>query len=132
MRALSIIELERLIGIMRQMQQHASNANWHELARLDNERRALLKYDAATNSSHADSQTAQTDLSKLDSERHVDSLHTKTKDSLHESLVQEIQVLDRQIIDEAAAAREKLLVLNRGLNAQVKAKNLYAQTSSFT
>lgn len=132
MPALSITELERLIVIMRQMQQHASSANWQELARLDTERRALLKYDAAADSSHNDSQSTQTDQSSPDSERQVDSLHSRPNDSLHESLVQEIQALDRQIINEAAAAREKLLVLNRGLNDQVKAKNLYAQTSSIT
>ena len=133
MLALSTMELERLIVIMRKMQQQASCGNWQELARLDGERRALLQYDSAVEPLVAGSQSSEHSQERpCMLSRNRDNVSSTLPEHHQRSLVEEICNLDKQIINEALAARAKLLAKNQGLNAQVKAKALYAQTNSFT
>ena len=132
MSALSITELERLITIMRKMQHQVSCGNWQELEELDSERRALLNDDSAVKRSIADSQLAALTQEREDVAHGSDNVPHSPTEQRHRSLVEEIRNLDKQIINEALAARAELLAKNRGLNDQVKAKNLYAQANSFT
>jgi len=119
MQSLSIIELEHLFDLMNEMYMHACCANWEALARLDQQRRALIGYD---------SKNSGPDIHNLQEIRADRSSECEQLDSL----VEKIQHLDKQIIREARAARAKWMAENRGLSAQVKAKKQYAQTNSIT
>lgn len=129
---LDIHELERLIAIMRKMHQEAEKADWQALARLDDERRALIQYDVAKRSLSDEPLLATLSFSNPGNAQNADKLVHSRKDEQYELMIAEIRKLDRQIISGVQAAREALLVQNRDLSAQVKAKQLYAQTSSMT
>ena len=132
MAALDTIELERLIVLMHEMLGAASNANWQALTRLDIERRALLKYEPAASVSDASGEFAGVHPPNNGTRQGTVLAQGAQVDTLRESLVAEIRTLDEQIISTVQAERQKLLVENRELSAQVKAKNRYAQTSSMT
>ena len=132
MQSLSIIELEHLFDIMNEMHRHACCANWEALARLDQERRALIGYD--TKNSGSDEHTSSVSLRQSSSDDDLQGIgvHRSSDSEKLGSLVEKIQLLDTQIIKEAQNARTKWMAENRGLSAQVQAKKQYAQTSSFT
>jgi len=130
MQALSVADLERLIEIMRNMHVVATDSNWQELARLDSERRALLKFDSAQVMSITHNETSN-ELSGIPQA----TKHTKNnpaQDSYWQALVTQIVSLDKEIIHTVQSQRRRLLDENRGLSAQTRAKNEYAQTSSMT
>lgn len=132
MQPLNLQELERLLEIMRDMHDISISDNWQELARLDSERRALLRFDATVEVSDHLHQDQSTLIPKplapaepVDTDLPVELSH-------RDSLIQEILSLDAQILEVVQSKRQRLLDENRGLSAQLKAKQLYAKTSSMT
>lgn len=116
--ALSHSKLLKLLGIMNKMLTTAKQENWQELDRLDSERRMLIDYD-----------------SEFSISRQSINVHTATeiaRDSEYATLSKQIEQLDRAIMKTVTDARKLSLDQNRGLAGQVKAKNVYAQTSAIT
>ncbi|MFK8079279.1 MAG: hypothetical protein AB8B97_03260 [Granulosicoccus sp.] len=132
MRPLLTEDLERLLNIMHDMHEYAKISNWEELLRLDNERRALLRFNPAQVESIGYEPTA--DVSTVKNLLNLDSksVDTSTPESCRKALVREISDLDKQIISTVHVKRQRLLDKNRDLSAQTQAKRQYAQTSSMS
>lgn len=124
MLAFSNAELVSLTRLMQKMLLATEAAEWDELSRLDSERRALLNYT----SEHKDLRIQQVATSQDVQSQRIDNIAPEN-DPERAALIEEITILDQKILASAQSARKKLLDKNHDLSAQVKAKNLYAQTS---
>ena len=111
MEVLTRSQLEQVIVIMRDMQRVAQDGDWHELTRLDNERRAVLNYDSETGATPAINVSATNSLAE------------------HDSLKKEILQLDNLILKTVEKARGELISEGRERSAQIKAKEGYAQAN---
>lgn len=109
MEVLTQPELEQVIVIMRDMQRVALEGDWHELIRLDNERRAVLNYDSEVDATPAKYFSATKTLAE------------------HDSLKKEILQLDNLILKTVEKARGELISERHERSAQIKAKEGYAQ-----
>lgn len=132
MQPLGTEDLVRLVTIMRSMHDVVTDADWQELARLDSERRALLKYDPSSAFPIDNDQVPANVLLGQPASTGFNDRNNSESDSRRESLIAEILSLDEQIISTVQNARQRLLNENRGLSGQRKAKELYAKTSSMT
>ncbi|MFK7861400.1 MAG: hypothetical protein AB8B64_21470 [Granulosicoccus sp.] len=132
MKPLSTGELERLIEIMRDMYDFAMTSNWQELTRLDSERRVLLSYDSPVASPDTKYQHANHLTTAAMEHLHHKEAYDTAPDSRSEGLISEIRHLDSQIVQTVLTQRKQLLKETRGLSAQMKVKNIYAQTSVIT
>ena len=119
---LTIEQMQEVLSIMMQMKQMAISHNWQELSRLDSERLALLQRENYKIPTHMKDigQTGSPSSSPILSEN----------DSTRIELKNRILALDKEILKSLQADRAKLLSENRGLNAQLKAKSVYSQTTS--
>lgn len=132
---LSHDKLLKLLSIMQQMLVEATQANWQELDRLDNERRILIDFDPgfdktktiykATVVSRSDNPGTIHRSNWTDSDCNSNNMDIKT-------LTKQIMQLDLSIMKTVTEARGMSLDQNRVLADQVKAKDCYARTSTIT
>ena len=126
MSELSNTELVELFSLMQRMLKATEAAEWDELSRLDGERRTLLALPPQ-HGNHT-TQRVQSAANSVQPSCDTDGKVKSTSDRA--DLIEKITMLDQSILDVTRDARRKLLSENRDLSAQVKARNLYAQTSS--
>lgn len=132
MAPLPTCDLVRLVEIMNDMHDSAITSNWEQLDRLDKERRKILQVSPTTNLNSENDVGADTLHEKHLLDKGVDIKSASLSDAKRDFLIAEIRNLDKQILDVVQSGRQRLLDENRGLSAQLKAKELYAKTSSIT
>lgn len=125
-------DLVRLVEIMNDMHDSAITSNWEQLDFLDKERRKILQLPLTTDLNTENGMGTNSLHEEHLINKGVDIKSAPLSDAKRDFLIAEIRNLDTQILDVVQSGRQRLLDENRGLSAQLKAKELYAKTSTIT
>lgn len=123
--SISLKDLKRIHQIMEAMLEQANQENWHELMRLDGERRVVLNYTA-------DVPEAGTPNRSGNKQIDTGSIGTTTRpfSAEHQILGKQLAELDQAINKKLNESRQSLVEQTRGLRAQVSAKKNYERVNS--
>lgn len=126
----SLKQLQQLLDVMEKMHSEALVANWDELTKLDQERRAIMKFDESSRDFQSPLKNRVNSLSTPNSRMGTNQNTTVTME--YRKLTDGICHLDKVIHETVANAKKSLLLQKRNLKAQAAAQKNYAQAQSMT